>query len=394
MPRMKSSANRLADRCADITQSEIRAMTTACRQVNGINMAQGVCDIGVPDVVTQGVVDAMAAGYNTYTHCSGLPELRGALGRKLKDYNRIACNPDHDIIVSAGSTGAFYAACMALLNPGDEVILLEPYYGYHINMIHSVGAVARCVTTQPPDWSFTAEAVEAAVTPRTRAIIICTPSNPSGKVYSRQEIELLGAIATKHDLLILTDEIYEYFLYDGREHVSPATVPGLADRTVTISGPSKTFSITGWRIGYSVCAPDMAEAIAHMNDLFYICAPAPLQMGVAAGTEKLGSEFYEGLRAEFRVKRETFCRALESAGLTPYWPQGAYYVLADISRVPGRNSKERAMKLLETTGVATVPGSAFHQGAAGEALTRFCFAKTDADIAQACERLQRCRTLF
>lgn len=391
---MNDSSRFLAARCADITQSEIRAMTAACSKANGINMAQGVCDIGVPDVVAEGADDAVADGFNTYTPYNGLPDLRNAIAKKMRSYNHVPCNPDTEVIVSAGSTGAFYAACMALLNPGDEVILFEPFYGYHLNMFTSVGAVVRYVTTTPPDWTFSADAIEAVITPKTRAIVVCTPSNPSGKVYTQQEIEVIGAIAEKHDLLIFTDEIYEYFLYDKRKHISPASLPRLAPRTITISGPSKTFSITGWRIGYSVCEPVMAEAIGHMSDLVYICAPAPLQMGVAAGMHELGPQFYADLQDEFTDKRKRFCDALESAGLPPYRPQGAYYVLTDISRVPGKTSKERAMKLLETTGVATVPGSAFYASGAGENLVRFCYAKTDEDLNEACERLQKCKTAF
>jgi aminotransferase len=231
--------------------------------------------------------------------------------------------------------------------------------------------------------------VERAVTPRTRAIVVNTPTNPCGKVFSRAEIETLAAIAERHDLFVLTDEIYEHFVYDGRRHLSPAVLPSLAPRTITIGGFSKTFSITGWRIGFSAAARKYAERLGFINDLIYICAPAPLQMGVARGLELLGDDFYANLCADYQRKRDKFCGALSSAGIPPFVPQGAYYVLADMHRLPGNNAKERVMNLLERAGVASVPGSAFYRGHEGDTLARFCFAKTDADLDEACRRLER-----
>jgi aminotransferase len=379
----------LSSRTARITQSEIRAMTQACHRVRGINMAQGVCNLGVPEPVTRGVTRAMAEDYNSYTKYSGLPELRQALAGKLAAYNRLLVDPEQEIVVSAGATGAFYTAGLALLEPGDEVLVFEPYYGYHVSLLQALEVVPRFVPLQPPDWTFSLAQVEAAVTPRTRAIVVCTPGNPSGKVFTREELLQLGTLAERHDLLIFSDEIYEYFLYDGRTHVSPASLPGLRERTITISGYSKTFSITGWRIGYSVQDPRLTESIGCMNDLVYVCAPAPLQIGVAAGIRELEPSFYQGLLDEFTGKRAQICAALERAGLRPYQPHGAYYVLADVTRLPGRTSKERAMHLLERTGVATVPGSAFYCGEGGDGLVRFCFAKSATELDEACARLAR-----
>jgi aminotransferase len=210
-------------------------------------------------------------------------------------------------------------------------------------------------------------------------------------VFTREEIELLAAIAERHDLFVLTDEIYEHFVYDGRRHVSPASLPRLAPRTITIGGFSKTFSITGWRIGFSAAPREYAERLGFINDLIYICAPAPLQMGVARGLELLADDFYESLRAEYQKKREKFCAALETAKISPFAPQGAYYVLADTERLPGRTAKERVMALLERAGVASVPGSAFYRGEEGDKLARFCFAKTEKDLDEACRRLERLR---
>lgn len=376
-------------RMAALAHSEIRAMTQACVQAKGLNMAQGVCDTPVPPVVLRAAVQAIDNGKNVYSRFDGLLELRQAIAKKLARYNGIAADPETDVTVSAGATGAFHCTCLALLNPGDEVVLFEPYYQYHISALLAVEAVPVTVKMRAPDWTFSMAEVERAITPRTKAMIVNSPGNPSGKVFSRQEMESLAAIAQQKDLLVFTDEIYEYFLYDGRTHVSVATLPGMADRTITIGGYSKTFSITGWRIGYSVAAARLAQAIGAMNDLLYVCAPTPLQAGVAVGIQELPDSFYRDLARDYQQKRDRFCRALTKAGLTPSIPQGAYYVLADASRLPGITGKERAMFLLETIGLAGVPGEAFFSWTDGRQFIRFSYAKIDSDIDDACRRLAR-----
>jgi len=374
---------------AALAHSEIRAMTQACAQAKGLNMAQGVCDTPVPPVVLRAASDAMERGKNVYSRFDGLPELRQAIAKKLVQYNGIVADPETDVTVSAGATGAFHCACLALLNPGDEVILFEPYYQYHISALLAVEAVPVRVKMRAPDWTFSSEEIERAITPRTKAIIVNSPGNPSGKVFSRQELESIAEIAQQYDVLVFTDEIYEYFLYDGHAHVSIATLPGMADRTITIGGYSKTFSITGWRIGYSVASARWAQAIGAMNDLLYVCAPTPLQAGVAVGIQELPDSFYRDVARDYQQKRDRFCQALAKAGLTPSIPQGAYYVLADASRLPGMTGKERAMFLLETIGLAGVPGDAFFSGTDGGQFIRFSYAKVDADIDDACRRLER-----
>lgn len=383
---MKRTGNR---RMAQLGPSEIRAMTQACAKAKGLNMAQGVCDTPVPLPVIEGAKRAMDLGVNTYTRFDGLAELRQALADKLEQYNGIEANPETEITVSAGATGSFHCACAALLNPGDEVVLFEPYYQYHLTALYAVEAVPIVVRMQPPDWTFALDQVERAVTDRTRAIVVNSPGNPSGKVFSRKELEGIAEIAKRHDLFVLTDEIYEYFLYDGREHISIATLPDMAERTITIGGYSKTFSITGWRIGYSVAAERWAQLIGAMNDLLYVCAPAPLQMGVAVGITELTESFYRQMAQEFQQKRDRFCTALTRAGLTPSIPQGAYYVLADATRLPGRTGKERAMSLLDKIGVAGVPGEAFFSGPEGARFLRFSYAKTNADLDEACRRFEK-----
>ncbi len=379
----------LSERAGQIVQAEIRSMSVECEKVGGINLAQGVCDTEVPPPVRRGAHEAIERNINSYTRYDGLGELREAIAAKMRQWNGIEANPETDIVVSAGSTGAFYCACLAILNPGDEVVLFEPYYGYHLNTLLAVGAVPRYVTLTPPDWHFTAEGLEQAITPSTKAIVVNTPANPSGKVFRREELEWIGKCAVRHDLFILTDEIYEFFLYDGHSHLSPGSLPGLAERTITVSGFSKTYSITGWRIGYSVSHARWAGLIGYLNDLIYVCAPAPLQCGVAEGIRTLNPEFYRSLADEYARKRSGLCQALERAGLRPFVPQGAYYILADAGRLPGSTSKAKAMYLLERTGVATVPGEAFYHGSEGNNLLRFCFAKSDAELGEAGRRLER-----
>ena len=378
-------------RLAGLGQSEIRAMTLACTQAKGINLAQGVCDTGVPPLVIDAAKQAMDQGFNTYTRYDGLAELRQALVQRMKTFNHMTVNSETEVTVSAGATGAFHCVCMGLLQAGDEVILFEPYYGYHLSTIVSVEAVPKFVSLRGTDWSLSLDDLEQAVTNRTKAIVVNTPGNPSGKVFTTQELEGIAAVARQHDLFIFTDEIYEYFVHDDHKHVSMAALPGMADRTITISGYSKTFSITGWRIGHVAAAARWSSIIGAMNDLVYVCAPAPLQYGVAVGIQQLGVEFYEALQQAFQHKRDRFCQVLQYIGLSPTIPQGAYYVLADVSRLPGRTGKERAMYLLEKTGVAGVPGEAFFQGAEGARYVRFSFAKKDNDLDMACERLQRLR---
>lgn len=385
---MKRAVSR---RMADVAQSEIRAMTQACAHVKGINMAQGVCDTPAPPLVLEAAQRAINEGRNIYTRFDGLPELRQALAQKLVRSNGIQADPDSEIVVSAGATGAFHCACEALLEPGDEVIVFEPFYQYHVSALMAVEAVPVTVKMEPPDWTFTVAQLERAITEKTKAIVVNSPGNPSGKVWTRDELETVAAIASKYDLFVFSDEIYEYFLYDGRSHVSIASLPGMKERTITVGGYSKTFSVTGWRIGYCVAAQPWAQAIGAVNDLLYVCAPAPLQMGIAVGIMNLSEDFYQELARAYQRKRDRFCEALIESGLTPSVPQGAYYVLADVSKVPGLTGKARAMTLLETTGVAGVPGEAFFSRPEGARFIRFSYAKTDQDLDEACRRLTRSR---
>jgi aminotransferase len=346
-------------------QSEIRAMTAECDRIGGINLAQGVCDTPIPAPV----VAAVAA-------------------KQKRDYG-LDYDPESEVLVSNGATGGLHAAAMALLNPGDEVILFEPFYGYHAVTLQYQRVKPVIVPLAEPDWTLDTSALRAAVTSRTRAILLNTPANPSGKVFTRAELEVIAELAIEHDLFVLCDEIYEYFFYDGARHISPAMLPGMRERTLVISGFSKTYSITGWRIGYVTGDARWIPSLAHFHDLTYVCVPAPFQHAVAAGLEQLPPGFYTQLAADHHSKRARILSALTDAGFQPSTPPGAYYVLASAARLPGKTAPEKARHLLAATGVAAVAGSAFFHNGRGENLLRFCFAKRDDELDEACARLRK-----
>jgi aminotransferase len=379
---------RLSQISPHVVQSEIRSMTVECDRLGGVNLAQGVCDTEVPPPVVQRAIEAIHEGYNIYTRLDGVAPLREAIGRKLQRDNHLTVDPNSEVLVTSGATGGFYAAALALLNPGDEVILFEPFYGYHLNTLLTLRIKPVAVPLLPGDWALDLDRLKGAITPKTRALVINTPSNPAGKIFSRAELEAVAAVAEEHDLFVFTDEIYEYFVFDGKEHVSPATLPGMAERTISISGLSKTFSITGWRIGYLTASPRWLGSIGYFHDLTYVCAPSPFQYGAAAGLMELPASFYIDMAAEYQAKRDLMCSALADAGLTPSIPAGAYYVLADASSLPGATAKEKARTLLRERGVAAVAGTAFFTGGRGEDLLRFCFAKRDEDLQRACDLLR------
>lgn len=381
----------LSELAPRVLQSEIRAMTMECDRMGGVNLAQGVCDTDVPAAVAEGAIKAIRDGHNIYTRLDGISRLRRAIAAKLGEDRRLEVDPDREVLVTSGATGGFHAAAMALLNPGDEVILFEPFYGYHANTLTSLRVKPAIVPLAAPEWALDMSAVRDAITPRTRGILVNTPSNPCGKVFTRGELEALGALAAEHELFLFTDEIYEYFLYGSAEHVSPAMLDGMRERTIMMSGFSKTFSITGWRLGYLVADAKWLGAISYFHDLTYVCAPSAFQHGAAAGLEQLGPDFYRQLARDHESKRDRLVKALRDAGLTPNVPEGAYYILADASRIPGENAAHKARELLARTGVASVAGSAFFRTGGGENLLRFCFAKKDADLDEACRRLREWR---
>ncbi len=370
-------------------QSEIRAMSMECDRIGGINLAQGICDTPVPAPVEAAALEAIQAGHNIYTRLDGIARLRNAIAAKQQRDYGLQYDPDAEILVASGATAGLHAATMALLNPGDEVLLFEPFYGYHVATLKSMRVKPVLVPLTLPDFALDVAALRAAVTPRTRAMILNTPANPSGKVFTLAEIEAIAEFCRQQDLFLFTDEIYEYFVYDGQRHVAPATLPGMKERTIVISGFSKTFSVTGWRLGYVCADARWLGAMAYFHDLTYVCAPSALQHGAAAGLELLPPSFYAQIAADHQDKRERMVSALRDAGLTPTVPAGAYYVLANADRLPGTNAAQKARALLAATGVAAVAGSAFFRPGHGENLLRFCFAKKDADLDDACARLRK-----
>jgi len=383
-----SSRLSLSDLAPDTFQSEIRAMTTECDRMGGINLAQGVCDTPVPAVVEDAACQAIRDGHNIYTRCDGIARLREAIASKQRRDYGLEYDAESEVLVASGATGGLHAAAMALLNRGDEVLLFEPFYGYHAATLKTLGVNPVLVALAAPDWRLDVVAMRAAVTPRTRAILVNTPANPSGKIFTRAELEAVAQLAIAHDLFVITDEIYEYFVYDGGLHISPATLSGMRERTIVVSGFSKTYSITGWRIGYATADARWMPAIGHFHDLTYVCAPAPLQVATAVGLEQLPPSFYAQIAADHQQKRGRLLSALEAAGMEPAAPAGAYYILARADHLPGKTAAEKARQLMAATGVASVAGSAFFRPGRGEDLLRFCFAKKDAELDEACERLR------
>ncbi|MEX0746825.1 MAG: pyridoxal phosphate-dependent aminotransferase [Rhodothermales bacterium] len=382
----------LSRRTLNLVQSDIRAITGMVNAVNGINLGQGICDMPAPDVVKHAAQIAIDEDRSIYTGYSGIPPLRTAILEKARIFNSLPAESVEDVMVSVGSTGAFVSAIFGLLDPGDEAVLFEPFYGYHRNLIGLTGASIRFVPSHGSNWEVDFQALRDGITPRTKLVVLCTPGNPSGKVWTRSELATLLEIMQEHDLYAITDEIYEYMTYDGREHVSLASLPGAYERTVTISGFSKTYNMTGWRLGYAVGPQAILEKMGLLNDLFFICAPAPLQHGVAAAF-RMGQEYFDRMLNDYTAKRRMMCETLEQCGFGVSWPQGAYYVMADV-RPPAsvrsgfEDDRAACETLIREAGVATVPGNSFFEKPeSGSAYLRFCYAKEHAVLADACDRL-------
>jgi aminotransferase len=379
--------NQISDRLRGLVQSDIRRMSRECERVGGINLGQGICDLPTIPELVDGACEAIQSSKATYSKFEGIDLLRERIAAKIERFNGFRVDPHSEIVVTVGSTGGFAASAMATLNPGDEVILFEPYYGYHLNTLKVLGITTKYVPLQLPDWSIDFDMLRAAFGPKTRGIVVCTPSNPCGKVFTRDELEKIAALCREFGAWCFTDEIYEYIVYDGRKHLSMASVD--RDITITISGFSKTFSVTGWRIGYVAADKRVAASIGLVNDLFYVCAPTPLQWGIARALE-IGEDYYRNLAADYEKKRDLCADALREGGFRPFVPQGAYYMLAEIPD-SFADSREAAMALIEDVGVASVPGPSFYASDRGDRLLRFCFAKDFPALEEACRRLRSFR---
>lgn len=382
----------LSRRTLDLAQSDIRAITSMVQAVDGINLGQGICDMPVPEPIKAGARRAIDEDHSIYTNYAGIRRLRSAIRQKAVQYNGLPVVSDDEVMVSVGSTGAFVAAIFALLDPGDEAILFEPFYGYHRNLLGLTGARIRYVPHRD-DWGVDFDALRAAITPHTKLVVVCTPGNPSGKVWSREELATLLEILEEHDLWAVTDEIYEYMVYDGRAHVSLGSLPDAYRRTITISGFSKTYNMTGWRLGYAIGPEQLLGKMGLLNDLFYICAAAPLQHGVVEAFE-MEEAYFEDLQRTYEAKRQLMCETLEACGFAVLWPEGAYYVMADVRPLAERRAgfeddRTACRTLIDEAGVATVPGNSFFEHPeSGRHFLRFCYAKETPVLEEACARLK------
>ncbi|MEK6677011.1 MAG: pyridoxal phosphate-dependent aminotransferase [Planctomycetota bacterium] len=378
----------LADRVKTIRQSDIRRFSAICTAMNGVNLSQGVCDQPAPDSVKHAAKQAIDEDRAPYTNVKGVIELRQSIARKMREFNGIECDPETQVAVTVGSAGGFACAGLSILNPGDEAIVFSPFYSYHVNLLKLFGAQVKFVDLVPPDWSYSAAQLAAAFTERTKMVVVCTPANPSGKVFTETELKEIGAIAKRNNAWIVTDEIYEYITY-GKKHVSIGRFGEFADRTITLSGASKTYAVTGWRVGYAVGPAEIIDRLTVVNDLLYICAPAPLQYGVVGGMS-LAESYYDRMRADYLTKREMLVDTLEEIGFTPFVPDGSYYMLASFEEGRWPSATAATEGILNEVGVATVPGSAFYRNPAdGDRQLRFCYAKKMADLEEACKRLKR-----
>jgi len=385
---------RLSSRTAPLKQSDIRAVTALINQYNGINLGQGICDLPVPELIKEATKAAIDHDRSIYTPYAGIHELREVIAKKAKDFNQLPVEGAQNVQVTVGSTGAFVAAVLSLFEAGDEAILFEPFYGYHRHLLELFGVTCRYVKIPDGDGPLPLAELEAAITPRTRALVVCSPCNPSGKVFSRSELESILQLMKKYDLVALTDEIYEYMVYDGREHVSLGSLEGGWERTVTISGFSKTFNMTGWRLGYAVAPEEIIHKMGLISDLLVISPPSPLQYGMA-GALPMADAYYQSMQADYLKKRDRFMKALDAAGFDSAAPQGAYYVLAHFGeKLLQREAFQDAVSanrwLIENVGVAGVPGHSFYQHPEdGRYRLRFCFAKEAHVLEEACQRLER-----
>jgi aspartate/methionine/tyrosine aminotransferase len=378
-------------RAEGFTESVIREMTRLCQAYDAINLAQGFPDFDPPNVVKSAASKAIRDGYNQYSTTHGVPSLRQAIADKMSTYNHVPCNPDDNVTVTCGTTEGMISSLLALLNPGEEVVIFEPFYeNYGPDSILS-GAKCRYVALEEPSFRIDEEKLKAAFSRKTKAVIVNTPHNPTGRVFTRHELELIRDLCMEYDAFAITDEIYEHILYDGRKHVSIASLDGMANRTMTISGFSKTYSATGWRVGYVIAPKKLTGAVRKVHDFLTVCAPTPLQEACIAAL-KLPLSYYRDLRALYAKSRELLLQTLEDASFICTIPEGAYYVWTDIRRTGFKNDRKLAEHLIKKIGVGAVPGSSFyHIPSRGRLKLRFSFSKRPRTIEMAASRLSNFR---
>jgi aminotransferase len=380
---------RSAKRMKGLQQSAIRTMTVRCDAAGGINLGQGMCQLRPPKSLLEFGATRFADVDHSYSYARGDAGFLDAVAEKLARDNGITADPAKQIVATIGTTGAFSATLTALFDPGDGILVMEPCYGYHITAIRLLELVPEPVRLTGPDLRLNRDALRAAVTDRTRAIVVCTPGNPSGRRFDRTELGHIAELAQDHDLVVITDEIYEHIYYTPVPHLSPATVNGLADRTVTISGLSKAYSIPGWRLGYATAPEALLAPIQVAADSLMVCAPTPLQQ-LACHALTLPESYYHELRATYEAKRHRLSDAFALTGLTPNEPEGAYYLFVDCSALGVGTGWEAADYLLDRAGIATIPGEAFYLTDPGKPLVRACFSVPDEtldDVARLLEKI-------
>jgi aminotransferase len=364
-------------------------MTRHALRMDAVNLAQGFPDFAAPDAIKQAAKQAIDEEHNQYTITWGTKALRNAIAAKyLRDYG-LRLDPEREITVTCGSTEGMIASLLATTNPGDEVIIFEPYYENYGPDTWLCGAGRRLVSLRPPGWTFDPDELRRAFSSSTKAIILTSPHNPTGKVFSREELELIAALCQEYDTLAITDEIYEHITYDGFGHTPVMSLEGMRDRTILVNSMSKTFSVTGWRVGWVIAAPDLSESVRKVHDFLTVNSPAPLQQAGVLALE-LGDDFYAGLTRHYQERRDALVGVLRETGFTPWIPRGAYYVMAGIEKFGFDNDQEFAMHLLEAAGVAGVPGSSFFENPGdGAQIIRFCFCKKFETLEEAGRRLRR-----
>ncbi|MBI3477918.1 MAG: aminotransferase class I/II-fold pyridoxal phosphate-dependent enzyme [Acidobacteria bacterium] len=387
----------LSEKVEHFTESVIREMTRQANQYGAINLSQGFPDFSAPAEVKKAAQDAIAADVNQYAITWGAKNLRNAIARQMLERHGLEVDPEREVTVCCGSTETIVATMLAICNKGDEVIVFEPFYeNYGPDSIIS-GAKPRFVSLRPPkdggrEWTFDEQELREAFQHHTKAIVLNTPNNPTGKVFSRKEMELIRDLCVEFNVLAITDEIYEHILYDGAQHISIASLDGMRDRTITINGLSKSYAVTGWRVGWAVAPPNITNAIRKVHDFLTVGAPAPLQ---EAGAVALGlpQTYYTELAEKYRSRRDHLIPALEKAGFRCYRPQGAYYVMTDISGFNFPNDVEFATYLVKEIGVACVPGSSFYKHPKdGSQQVRFAFCKKPETLDAAAQRLEKLRS--
>jgi aminotransferase len=381
----------LSAKAARFTESVIREMTRLAMKHGAVNLSQGFPDFAAPEEIKQAARQAITQDFNQYAITWGSKSLRDAIARKFETTQGVRVDPEREITVCCGSTEAMMAAMMAVINPGDEVVIFEPFYeNYGPDTILS-GAAPRFVSLRPPDWSFDPAELAAAFGPRTKAIILNTPNNPTGKVFSRAELECIRDLCVRWNAFAITDEIYEHILYDGAQHISIASLEGMRDRAITINSLSKTYSVTGWRVGWAIAPPEASVAIRKVHDFLTVGAPAPLQEAGAMALA-LPQAYYSGLSDEYLRRRTRLLEILTKVGFVCFKPAGAYYIMTDISAFNFPNDVEFARHMVESIGVAVVPGSSFYNDPAdGARQVRFTFCKRDDTLEAAAARLAKLR---